>query len=92
MAVKNLTQWIKSQGVSIRQGDRAKEKVVALAERTWDAIESGTLNDLKKGYNLKIGRKPKKVELSRPEKIFQQTDVSRPRFDSTDPISTSVDA
>jgi hypothetical protein len=56
MAMKNLTQWIRSQGVSIRQGDRAKERVIALAERTWNAIESGTLNDLKKG------RKPKKVE------------------------------
>jgi hypothetical protein len=62
MAMKNLTQWIRSQGVSIRQGDRAKERVIALAERTWNAIESGTLNNLKKGYNLKKGRKPKKVE------------------------------
>ncbi|TAQ90074.1 hypothetical protein B7494_g1588 [Chlorociboria aeruginascens] len=85
MAMKNLTQWIRSQGVSIRQGDREKKRVLALAERTWDAIESGTLNDLKKG------RKPKKVELSRLEEIFQQTDASRPGSDSTDPISMSVD-
>ena len=62
MAVKNLTQWIKSQGVSIGESDRAKERVMALAERTWDAIESDTLDDLKKGYNRKLGRKPKKAE------------------------------
>ena len=62
MAVKNLTPWIRSEGVSIRKGDEVKERLMALAERTWDAIESGTLDDLKKGRNLKLGRKPKKAE------------------------------
>jgi hypothetical protein len=34
---------------------------MALAERTWDTIESGTVDDLKKGHNLNKG-KPKMVE------------------------------
>jgi hypothetical protein len=57
----DLVQWTRSQGVSVGVSDLAKERVMALAERTWNAIESGTLDDLKKGYNLKKG-KPKKVE------------------------------
>lgn len=61
MTRADLVQWTRSQGVIIRRGDLAKERVMALAERTWDTIESGTLDDRKKGHNLKKG-KPKKVE------------------------------
>jgi hypothetical protein len=49
----DLAQWTRSQEVYVGVSDLAKERVMALAERTWVAIESGTLDDLKKGYNLK---------------------------------------
>jgi hypothetical protein len=60
MTRADLVQWTRPQRVIIRRGDLAKERVMALAERTWDTIESGTLDGLKKGHNLKKG-KPKKV-------------------------------
>lgn len=53
MTMNDLTQWIKSQVGSIRQGDREKARDMALAERTWNATVRGTLDDLKKGCNLK---------------------------------------
>jgi hypothetical protein len=56
MTRADLVQWTRSQRVIIRRGDLAKERVMALAERTWDTIESGTLDDLKKGHNLKKGK------------------------------------
>jgi tRNA G37 N-methylase TrmD len=50
---------------------------MALAERTWDTIESGTLGDLKKGHNLKKGNQ-RWLRLFKPEEVSQQTDASRP--------------
>lgn len=48
MTVKNLGSWMRSQGISLGSSvQKKKESAVALAERTWDAIQSGTLDDLK---------------------------------------------
>lgn len=54
MTVKNLASWTRSQGVSFGSGLR-KEGLMALAERTWDTIEDGTLDDLKEDRNPKRG-------------------------------------
>lgn len=44
----DLTQWIGSQGGSVANVWSNKKATLALAEKTWDAVETGTLNNLKK--------------------------------------------
>jgi len=43
----DLTQWIGSQGVGVGRVWN-KKAILALAEKTWDAVETGTPNNLKK--------------------------------------------
>ena len=47
MTEADLRQWIRSQGVCIAKDNRNKDRMLALAETTWDAIKNGILNDLK---------------------------------------------
>ena len=51
MNIENLTQWIESQGVYVSEGQK-KERLVVLAEKTWDAIGSNTLNISEKRRHL----------------------------------------
>jgi len=46
MTGADLRQWIGSQGVCIAKDNRNKDRILALAETTWDAIENDILNDL----------------------------------------------
>jgi hypothetical protein len=48
MTKTDLMQWIGSQRVCIRKSDNNKDRILALAETTWDTTENGTLDNLKK--------------------------------------------
>lgn len=58
MAYRNLCAWIMSQEVPITSGQREKQNIQALAERTWDAKESGTSDNLRKDLTQKIQNNP----------------------------------
>jgi hypothetical protein len=58
-----LWSWIRSQGVRVKQHLKQQE-TLALAERTWDAKESGTLDNLTKKPKPKT---LKSVELKSPQ-------------------------
>lgn len=67
MGVADMILWIRSQGVLVNGRD-AKERAIALGERTWDAIESDTLDELKSEYNSQCGRKFKEPKVLSEER------------------------
>ena len=57
MNMIDLNQWIRSQGIIINMSiSKKKEKCVNLAESIWDAIQNGTLEDLKEECKSKRGK------------------------------------
>lgn len=48
MQFKDLVQWIRSQGVAIEERNTKKDKALALAQKIWDAAESGIIDKMKK--------------------------------------------
>lgn len=55
---KRMTQadiwfWQSSKGVPVKNQDKTKARSIALGERTWDAIQNDTLNELKSDYNAR---------------------------------------
>jgi len=67
MGVADMILWIRSQGVLVKGRDAKKERAIALGERTWDAIESDTLDELKSEYNFRCRRQFKEAEVSSEE-------------------------
>jgi len=65
----DMILWIRSQGVLVRGCDAKKERAIALAERTWDAIECDTLDELKSEYNSRCGQQFKEAEVSSEEEL-----------------------
>jgi hypothetical protein len=48
MGFRDLVQWIGSQGVAIEERNTKKDKALALAQKIWDAAESGIIDKMKK--------------------------------------------
>jgi hypothetical protein len=48
MRFRDLVQWIGSQGVAIEERNTKKDKALALAQKIWDAAESGIIDKMKK--------------------------------------------
>jgi len=46
---RDLVQWIRSQGVACAGRNMKKDRALALAQKTWDGAENGTIDKMKKG-------------------------------------------
>jgi hypothetical protein len=68
MRVRDLVQWIRSQGVA-NERNMKKDKVLALAQKIWDAAESGIIDKMKK--RRQSSRNSVKIPHVRED--FQQT-------------------
>jgi len=56
MNMIDLNQWIRSPGITINTSiSKKKKKCINLAESIWDAIQNGTLEDLKEECKSKRG-------------------------------------
>jgi hypothetical protein len=48
MRLRDLVQWIGSQGVAVEERNMKRGKALALAQKIWDAAENGTIDKMKK--------------------------------------------
>jgi hypothetical protein len=47
--LRDLVQWIRSQGVACAGRNMKKDRALALAQKTWDGAENGTIDKMQKG-------------------------------------------
>jgi hypothetical protein len=48
MRLRDLVQWMGSQGVAVEERNMKRGKALALAQKIWDAAENGTIDKMKK--------------------------------------------
>lgn len=56
MTKADIMLWQSSKGLPVKNQDKMKARAIALGERTWDAIQNDTLNELKSDYNARHGQ------------------------------------